>query len=30
MVAVEVATRGLWSAALELASAICRHYWPLA
>jgi mycofactocin glycosyltransferase len=27
---VEVATRGLWSAALQLASAICRHYWPLA
>ena len=25
-----VATRGLWSAALQLASAICRHYWPLA
>ena len=20
--------RGLWSAALQLASAICRHYWP--
>ncbi|OBK23522.1 mycofactocin biosynthesis glycosyltransferase MftF [Mycobacterium asiaticum] len=27
---VVVATRGLWSAALQLASAICRHYWPLA
>ena len=27
---VEVATRGLWSAALQLASALCRHYWPLA
>ncbi|CKU02426.1 sugar transferase [Mycobacterium tuberculosis] len=25
-----VATRGLWAAALQLASAICRHYWPLA
>ncbi len=25
-----VATRGLWSAALQLASAICRHYWPVA
>ncbi len=25
-----VATRSLWSAALQLASAICRHYWPLA
>jgi mycofactocin glycosyltransferase len=25
-----VATRGLWSAAMQLASAICRHYWPLA
>ena len=25
-----VATRGLWSAALQLASAICRHLWPLA
>ena len=25
-----IATRGLWSAALQLASAICRHYWPLA
>jgi mycofactocin glycosyltransferase len=25
-----VATRGLWSAALQLASALCRHYWPLA
>jgi mycofactocin glycosyltransferase len=27
---VMVATRGLWSAALQLASAICRHYWPIA
>jgi mycofactocin glycosyltransferase len=25
-----VAARGLWSAAMQLASAICRHYWPLA
>ena len=25
-----VAFRGLWSAALQLASAICRHYWPVA
>jgi mycofactocin glycosyltransferase len=25
-----VVARGLWSAALQLASAICRHYWPLA
>lgn len=25
-----VATCGLWSAALQLASAICRHYWPVA
>ncbi|OBF15947.1 mycofactocin system glycosyltransferase [Mycobacterium kubicae] len=25
-----VATRGLWSAALQLASALCRHYWPVA
>ncbi|CAA0117220.1 Putative mycofactocin biosynthesis glycosyltransferase MftF [Mycolicibacterium vanbaalenii] len=25
-----VAAHGLWSAALQLASAICRHYWPLA
>lgn len=24
-----VATRGLWSAALQLASAMCRHYWPV-
>ncbi|CAM4123968.1 N-glycosyltransferase [Mycobacterium basiliense] len=24
-----VATRGLWAAALQLASAICRHYWPV-
>ncbi len=27
---VVIAARGLWSAALQLASAICRHYWPLA
>jgi mycofactocin system glycosyltransferase len=27
---IAVATRGLWSAALQLASAICRHYWPVA
>jgi mycofactocin system glycosyltransferase len=27
---VVISTRGLWSAALQLASAICRHYWPLA
>ncbi|MDD4868354.1 MAG: mycofactocin biosynthesis glycosyltransferase MftF [Mycobacterium sp.] len=25
-----IATRGLSSAALQLASALCRHYWPLA
>lgn len=25
-----VAIRGLWSAALQLAVAICRHYWPVA
>lgn len=25
-----VAARGLMSAALQLASAICRHYWPIA
>ena len=25
-----VAARGLWSAALQLCSAICRHYWPIA
>jgi len=25
-----VAARGLWSSALQLASAICRHYWPVA
>lgn len=25
-----VAIRGLWSAALQLASALCRHYWPVA
>ncbi len=25
-----IAMRGLWSAALQLASAICRHYWPVA
>ena len=27
---VFVATRGLGSAALQLASSICRHYWPVA
>ena len=27
---VMIAARGLWSAALQLASALCRHYWPLA
>lgn len=27
---VAVAIRGLWSGALQLASAICRHYWPVA
>jgi mycofactocin system glycosyltransferase len=27
---LEVASRGLWSAAMQLASAICRHYWPIA
>jgi hypothetical protein len=25
-----VAAHGLWSAALQLASAICKHYWPIA
>jgi mycofactocin system glycosyltransferase len=25
-----VAAQGLWAAALQLASAICRHYWPIA
>jgi mycofactocin system glycosyltransferase len=25
-----VAAHGLWSGALQLASAICRHYWPIA
>jgi len=25
-----VVFRGLWSAALQLASATCRHYWPIA
>jgi mycofactocin glycosyltransferase len=25
-----VAARSLWSAAMQLASAICRHYWPVA
>ena len=25
-----VAAQGLWSAALQLASAICRQYWPIA
>jgi mycofactocin system glycosyltransferase len=24
-----ISVRGLWSAALQLASALCRHYWPL-
>ncbi|HET7668186.1 MAG TPA: mycofactocin biosynthesis glycosyltransferase MftF [Mycobacterium sp.] len=24
-----VAAHGLWSATLQLASAICRHYWPI-
>jgi mycofactocin system glycosyltransferase len=27
---VTVAARSLWSAALQLGSAICRHYWPVA
>jgi mycofactocin glycosyltransferase len=27
---VMIAVRGLWSAALQLASALCRHYWPVA
>jgi len=27
---VAVALRALWSAALQLASATCRHYWPIA
>lgn len=27
---IVVATRGFWSAALQLASAVCRHYWPVA
>ncbi|WP_454561842.1 mycofactocin biosynthesis glycosyltransferase MftF [Mycobacterium haemophilum] len=27
---VAIATRGLWSTALQLASAVCRHYWPVA
>lgn len=27
---VTVTSRGLWSSALQLASAICRHYWPVA
>lgn len=27
---VTVVSRGLWSAAQQLASAICRHYWPVA
>ncbi|KAA1250611.1 mycofactocin system glycosyltransferase [Mycobacterium simiae] len=27
---VVIATRGMWSAALQLASALCRHYWPVA
>ncbi|GJF15614.1 mycofactocin system glycosyltransferase [Mycolicibacterium cyprinidarum] len=25
-----VAAQGLWAAALQLASAFCRHYWPVA
>lgn len=25
-----LAAKGLWAAALQLASAICRHYWPVA
>ena len=25
-----VTAQGLWAAALQLASAICRHYWPIA
>ncbi|ULE33888.1 mycofactocin biosynthesis glycosyltransferase MftF [Mycobacterium sp. IDR2000157661] len=25
-----VAAHGLWAAALQLAAAVCRHYWPLA
>jgi len=25
-----IATRGLWAAALQLASGLCRHYWPVA
>jgi mycofactocin system glycosyltransferase len=25
-----LAAKGLWSATLQLASAICRHYWPIA
>jgi mycofactocin system glycosyltransferase len=25
-----VAARGLWAGALQLASALCRHYWPIA
>ncbi len=25
-----VAAHGLWSGALQLAAAICRHYWPIA
>jgi mycofactocin system glycosyltransferase len=24
-----IAGRGLWSSALQLASAVCRHYWPV-
>jgi mycofactocin glycosyltransferase len=27
---LEVAAFGLWSAAMQLTAAICRHYWPLA
>lgn len=28
--AAAVAARGLWGAALQVASAICKHYWPVA
>jgi mycofactocin system glycosyltransferase len=27
---ITIASRGLWAAALQLASALCRHYWPVA
>ncbi|UXA18921.1 mycofactocin biosynthesis glycosyltransferase MftF [Mycobacterium sp. SMC-4] len=30
MEVVAVATQAMWSAAAQLAAAICRHYWPLA